>query len=173
LNILEVGCGNGWMAHRLAEIPGSKVTGLDVNLTELQQAVRVFNHIPNLQFIYGDINANETDDTQYDFIVFAASIQYFPSLKEIITHAMRKLRSNGEIHIIDSNFYKPGEIGAAKERTANYYSDLGFPEMTKQYFHHSTDELNIFHFKTLYQPSFINRLSNHKNPFPWLCIEKQ
>ena len=172
LKILEVGCGNGWLAHRLSSIPGSKVTGTDINFKELEQAVRVFNHIPNLQFIHGGINAIEIEEAKYDFIVFAASIQYFSSLKEIISHAMRKLKPNGEIHIPDSPFYKPGEITAAKERSAQYFNDLGFPEMTKHYFHHSTNELNFFHFKTLYQPSLINRLSNNKNPFPWLCIKK-
>jgi SAM-dependent methyltransferase len=173
LKILEVGCGNGWLAHQLSEIPGSKVTGIDINFKELQQATRVFNHIPNLQFIHGGINSNETEDALYDFIVFAASIQYFSSLKEILNQAIRKLKSNGEIHIIDTNFYNPGEINAAKERSAKYFSDLGFPEMTEHYFHHSPDELNFFRFETPYQPSFFNRLSNNKNPFPWFCIKKQ
>jgi ubiquinone/menaquinone biosynthesis C-methylase UbiE len=173
LKILEVGCGNGWLTHQLAEIPGSRVTGIDINFRELQQAVRIFNHIPNLQFIHGGINAIETEEAKYDFIVFAASIQYFSSLKEIISLAMRKLKPNGEIHIIDTNFYKPGEIMAAKERSTQYFNDLGFPEMTNHYFHHSTEDLNFFRFEILYQPSFFNRLSNNKNPFPWLCIKKQ
>jgi ubiquinone/menaquinone biosynthesis C-methylase UbiE len=171
--ILEVGCGNGWLANRLAEIPGSKVTGADINFTELQQAVRVFNHIPNLQFIHGGINAEGLEDSKYDIIVFAASIQYFPSLKEIINPAMRKLKANGEIHIIDTNFYPPGEISAAKERSARYYSDLGFPEMTNHYFHHSTEELNLFQVEFLYLPSLLKRFLNNKNPFPWLRIRKQ
>src|SRR5580658_4862747 len=47
LRILEIGCGNGWLAHSLAVIPGSEITGLDINFTELQQAARVFNEVPN------------------------------------------------------------------------------------------------------------------------------
>src|SRR5215469_6131351 len=35
LEILEVGCGNGWLTHLLAEIPGALVTGTDINFTEL------------------------------------------------------------------------------------------------------------------------------------------
>lgn len=172
LKILEVGCGNGWLTQQLAEIPGSKVTGTDVTFKELQQAVSVFNHIPNLQFIYGGIHARELDHMEFDFIVFAASIQYFSSLKEIISLALGKLKSNGEIHILDSPFYTPGELRAAKENTAMYYSELGFPEMTKHYFHHSMDELDFFRTEILYRPSFFNRVLNHKNPFPWLCIKK-
>lgn len=173
MKILEVGCGNGWLSHRLASIDGCDVTGIDINISELCQAERVFGHIPFLQFVYGGINAERIEEKKYDLIVFAASIQYFSSLKDIISLAMGKLKTNGEIHILDSFFYKPGDIHVAKDRTANYYRDLGFPEMSKHYFHHSPDDLNSFHFKTLYRPSFFRQLSNNKNPFPWLCIRKQ
>lgn len=174
LKILDVGCGNGWLARRLAEIPGSKVTGIDVNFTELQQAVRVFNHITNLQFIHGGINAKELEDARYDFIVFAASIQYFSSLEILISNALRKLKPKGEIHILDSPFYEPGELNAAKKRTAGHFTNLGFPEMTAHYFHHTMEELVLFRNKILYRPSFINhRILNNKNPFPWVCIKKQ
>jgi SAM-dependent methyltransferase len=173
LKILEVGCGNGWLARQLAEIPGSKVTGIDVNFAELQQAVRVFNYIPNLQFISGGSNAKELEDAQYDFIVFAASIQYFPSLEILINTALRKLKPKGEIHILDSPFYETGELNAAKKRTEGYFTNLGFPEMTAHYFHHTMAELDSFPNKILYRPSFINhRILNNKNPFPWFCLKK-
>ncbi len=57
LEILEVGCGNGWLTHQLADIPGTRVTGLDINFTELQQAARVFSNDPNLRFIHGDMRS--------------------------------------------------------------------------------------------------------------------
>jgi ubiquinone/menaquinone biosynthesis C-methylase UbiE len=173
LNILEVGCGNGWLASHLASIPGSTVTGIDIHCKELLQARRVFNHIPNLKFVAGSIHAKEIENTSYDYIVFAASIQYFSSVKDIINPALGKLKTNGEIHIIDSVFYNPVDIHSAKERTAAYYRNLGFPEMTEHYFHHSINDLNCCRFKMLYKPSLINRLTKNKNPFPWLCIKKQ
>ena len=43
MDILEIGCGNGWLSHQFANIPGSQVTGVDINFTELQQAARVFS----------------------------------------------------------------------------------------------------------------------------------
>src|SRR5215467_13900511 len=43
LSILEVGCGNGWLSYQLSRIPGSKVIAVDINLTELRQAARVFD----------------------------------------------------------------------------------------------------------------------------------
>ncbi len=173
LKILEVGCGNGWLSHFLAYIPGCDVTGTDVNFTELQQGSRVFSHIPNLKFVYGGIDAAELEGEYYDFIVFASSIHYFSCLETIIETARKKLRPGGEIHILDTPFYKRNELAAAKLRTEAYYQATGFPEMAEYYYHHSMDNLQTYSPKILYSTSFINRrLLNNKNPFPWICIRK-
>src|ERR1700743_1261564 len=82
--ILEVGCGNGWLTHQLAEIPGSKVTGSDINFTELQQAARVFSNDPNLRFIHGDIRSGILEGRQFDYIIYAATLEHFPSAKKIL-----------------------------------------------------------------------------------------
>ena len=50
LEILEIGCGNGWLSAKLSVIPFSKVTGIDINEEEMKQAKRVFSKIKNLQF---------------------------------------------------------------------------------------------------------------------------
>jgi 2-polyprenyl-3-methyl-5-hydroxy-6-metoxy-1,4-benzoquinol methylase len=174
IKILEVGCGNGWLCHQLAYIPGCDVTGTDINFAELQQAFRVFSHIPNLKFIYGGINAEEIKEEQYDYIVFASSIQYFPSVSTIISEVMQNLRPGGEIHILDSPFYKQEEITVAQKRTEEHYKAIGLPEMAAWYFHHTLNDLQPFSYNTLYAPSFVNRhILNNKNPFPWIYIKKQ
>jgi SAM-dependent methyltransferase len=174
LKILEVGCGNGWLSHRLSAIPISQVTGCDINQTELLQAKKVFSHIPNLRFIYGDIHAAEIANEKFDYIIFASCIQYFNPLEEIINTALQKLNPGGGIHILDSPIYQRNELGAAKERTKNYFKQLGFPEMSNYYFHYCFDELSSYQIKTLYRPGFINRLFvRNKSPFPWICINKQ
>jgi len=173
LKILEVGCGNGWLAHQLADVPGSKVIGTDINFTELQQAAKVFKELPNLHFIYTDIESGLFEERQFDIIVFAASIQYFSSLNKIIGESMRLLKPNGEIHIIDSHFYSLTELNAAKQRSLLYYQSAGFPELADWYFHHSFDELRQFDYSTLYDPqSVFNRFLQNKNPFPWIRIQQ-
>ena len=47
-NILEVGCGNGWLSANMSKAAGVTVTGIDINLVELQQARKVFRKIRNL-----------------------------------------------------------------------------------------------------------------------------
>jgi SAM-dependent methyltransferase len=171
LQILEIGCGNGWLSAQLAGIPGSEVIGSDINWLELQQAARVFSNKPKLKFIYGDIRSGMLQDLKFDVIVLAASIQYFPALDEIMDCALPRLNPRAELHILDSPFYKPSRIGAAVKRTQAYYNALGFPEMAAHYHHHGLDELEPYHYKILSNPhSFRNRIFG-KNPFPWVCVK--
>lgn len=100
--ILEIGCGNGWLSRRLADVPGSRVIGLDPNLGELRQAARVFRKQRNLKFIYGEFYSDVLKELSFDIIVVAATIQYFPSLPELVQDALGYLRPHGELHILDS-----------------------------------------------------------------------
>ncbi|HEY8689883.1 MAG TPA: methyltransferase domain-containing protein [Chitinophagaceae bacterium] len=172
LKILEIGCGNGWLSAKMADIKNSKVTGLDINLTELKQAFEVFDKKPNLSFIYADIHDKITF-CSFDSIVFAASIQYFPSLKEIVSTAFPLLNADGEIHILDTHFYEDEEVEIAAERTKNYYTSLGNSEMADHYFHHTINELKDFEY-TILSPgnSIINKLLGKHQPFPWIQIKK-
>jgi len=172
LRILEVGCGNGWLAHLLAGIPGAEVTGLDINFTELQQAARVFNEDRHLRFIYGDIYSGVLARLKFDIIVFSASIQYFQSFGKIINGCLRNLAPGGEIHIINSPFYPAAELGPAKKRTQEYYHSLGYPEMADYYFHHPIGDLKAFTHTVIYNPSSIlNKLIRNPEPFLWVCIK--
>ena len=171
-NILEVGCGNGWLSAKLSTVARGKVTGIDINMVEMEQARKVFGNIPNLQFMYGDIRCGILQDKRYDLIVFAASIQYFPLLDEILKVAQRHLTLQGEIHILDSPLYRFNEIAEAKQRSKKYYTQTGFPEMSVYYFHHSIEDLRPFKFSILYNPHALkNKLRLHRNPFHWIVIK--
>ncbi len=172
-NILEVGCGNGWFTAMLAGATDGEVCGIDVNRTELRQARKIF--LPekrNLTFLYGDISSGILAEKKFDLIVFAASIQYFKSLKKIINTALQHLTLQGEIHILDSIFYSPQEIVLAKKRSKKYFTDLGFPTMSKFYFHHGLNELMPFNYSVLHNPhTWMNRLFHRKNPFYRIVIK--
>jgi ubiquinone/menaquinone biosynthesis C-methylase UbiE len=174
LNILEVGCGNGWLSAKLSDIENATVTGIDVNRIELMQAVTTFEKKNNLHFIYGDIRTTQLRSHAYDIIVFAASIQYFPSLFEIITKALSLLNDDGEIHIIDTPLYDKNEIENAAMRTKNYYISLGFEAMSSYYFHHSLADLHQFNYKIIYDPkSIFSKLKKINQPFYHLIIKQK
>ena len=172
LKILEVGCGNGWLSHKLAEIPQSEIVALDINMFELRQAANVFTN-SNLKFVYGDIRKNIFEKMQFDTIVFAASISYFFSLVEIIRLALQHLTTNGEIHIIDSIFYEEEDIESAKQKCKEYYDKMGMPEMADYFFHHSIKELRGLNYTLMTQKDYVlEKLFSKRNIFPWLCIRQ-
>jgi SAM-dependent methyltransferase len=174
VSILEIGCGNGWLSSQLAMVPGSKVVGLDLNLIGLKQAARIFGSQPNLKFMYGDFRSGILQGLSFDIIVFAASIQYFPSLRSILGAALQQLTRDGEIHILDTRFYRLGELETARKHTASYYVSLGFPEMAKHIFHPCVRELSVFNHHYLYNPrSLRNRLFRKKTECPWICVKPQ
>jgi ubiquinone/menaquinone biosynthesis C-methylase UbiE len=170
LMILEVGCGNGWLSAKLANLSDSTVTGIDVNKTEISQARRVFRGKSNISFAVADL-MNVEFDVKFDIILFAASMQYFSSFDNIIREALSLLKENGEIHIMDSHFYRAKDLERARERSRSYYQSIGFDAMAEFYFHHSFDSLKNYRHSLLFNPlSIKNRLFAKQDPFPWICI---
>ncbi|MEO7213473.1 class I SAM-dependent methyltransferase [Mucilaginibacter sp.] len=169
LTILEIGCGNGWLAAKLAQVAGADVVALDVNRLEISQAKRVFKQA-NLQFFSGSFDEQHFAGLRFDVIVFAAAIQYFSPLKDMLQKMQGYLSNEGEIHIIDSNFYTPFTVEHAVLRTQEYYMAMRYPEMAAFYYHHRLDELDGFDYQILSDPhSFKNRLLKDR-PFYWIRV---
>jgi ubiquinone/menaquinone biosynthesis C-methylase UbiE len=171
-NVLEVGCGNGWLSAQLATNTNADVVGLDINSIELEQARNLFSPVQNLSFINGDMKDEILADKKFDIIVFAASIQYFESIRKIVGIALEHLTPRGEIHFLDTKFYQVPEVILAQQRTKQYYNSIGFSGMEAYYFHHTLNELNVFQYKVLFNPaSWRNKLSFNKTPFYWIVIK--
>lgn len=175
-NLLDIGCGNGWFSYNIACKTNLNVYAIDINITELEQAARVFKK-DNLNFYYANIFEDIFEKESFKLISLNSSVQYFDNFEKLINRLLYFLRSDGEIHIIDSPLYFKSELTGAKERTARYFSSIGFPEMIKFYHHHTFDELNKFNYSLLYNPrstlNKLKRLSGLKDsPFPWIKITR-
>ena len=168
LTILDIGCGNGWFTNKMASVNDKNTAiGVDINTPELAQAARLFNS-KNLQFVYADIFKTESFNAQFNLITLNACVQYFPNFEELLSRVTSFLKPQGEVHIIDSPFYKNHDIHDARKRTETYYTDLGFPDMANNYFHHSKSYLKDF--EVLYNPkkTVLSQLLNIKDsPFCW------
>jgi len=177
-NILEIGCGNGWLSNMIAEKTDNNITALDLNEFELKQAANVFRNKGKLTFIYGNILENIFTQNSFDFILFAGSIQYFNNLPELFNRLFNYLANVGEIHIVDSNFYKKNEIQQAKMRTKKYYESVGFAEMIKYYHHHDWNEIKKYNHKLMnpygirFSKMFNSVSGTRRNIFPWIAIKK-
>jgi Methylase involved in ubiquinone/menaquinone biosynthesis len=170
LNILEVGCGNGWLCAYLAQLPETDITGIDINLVELNQARRVFDFKKNLEFVGGSVD-NLDYEKKYDIILFASSIQYFASLQNTINKSLQHLKDNGEILIIDTMFYSSGEIEGAMKRSSEYFETIGHNDMIQYYYHHKLEDLGLFNISILKDPLSIFNQLLLKNPFYWIRIK--
>jgi SAM-dependent methyltransferase len=176
LSILELGCGNGWLSHRISSLRGVSVWGLDRMGIELTQAARLFN-TANVSFLSGDIFSPPFLPGSFDIILLASVIQYFPDLPALIRCLFPLLSQKGEIHLLDSPLYSESLLTLARSRTKDHYSLLGFPEMADHYFHHSAGILKHFTPHWRYRPdgwqARISRFLGHvTSPFPWLSITK-
>ncbi|HMG14827.1 MAG TPA: methyltransferase domain-containing protein [Saprospiraceae bacterium] len=177
--ILELGCGNGWLANHLSKLDHSEVYAIDLNMYELLQGQEAFSQ-ENLHFIYGNIFEDILPKVKFDYIVLAASIQYFPSLTQLIERLRKLLNELGEIHIIDSNFYTNVQLEAARISSNTYYTSLRMEEMNQYYFHHTLSELEQFkpvQMNKLIQNPFEQFLAkylnfNNYNIFPWFKLKR-
>ena len=171
IKLLEMGCGNGWLSNLLAQNETIEVIGMDINKPELDQGKKVF-HKPNLQLKYGRLGEDPAYGKYFDIIVFASSIQYFPSLQNTINKAMHWLKPDGEIHILDSHFYSDHAKVKARVRSQEYFQSIGLPLMHQYYFHHSFHDLGNFTYTILNRFRLeLEKLMGTGPAFPWILIK--
>jgi len=177
LRVLELGCGNGWLSHRIATaLPDARVTGTDVNDLELEQARRVFGRRSRLDFVHHDMRAGYLPMPRPDVLVLASSIQYVEDAPALIPAWLRALAPGGELHILDSPLYRLAELATARERTLRHYTEIGVPEMAAAYHHHTWESLQGFPAQVLHRPDAAlprlrrRLLGTASSPFPWIRI---
>lgn len=177
IRILDLGCGNGWLSNLLAGA-GPIVIGFDQNHHEMKQARRVFQSNPKLSFLEGDIFSAPFHVGSFDMIVLASVLQYFQDACKLLSVLLNYLKPQGEIHILDTSLYLDGEVEKAKVRSREYYTSLGFPEMSEHYFHHCVSDFHALSPVTFYRPhQFTLRLKRLigqvDSPFQWVVLRKQ
>lgn len=176
LNILDLGCGNGWLAGQLVKEFEHNYFCVDVNLAELEQGARVFEN-KNISFIYSDIFKTSLAANTFDLVIINSALQYFQDVSALMKELFFISKTYGEVHIIDTPFYHPEEIMAAKNRTLKYYSSIGYSVMASKYFHHTLEEFKYLRYSYLYNPNSLkSKLSkiifDQDSPFPWILVTR-
>jgi len=177
LRIVELGCGNGWLAHRLSSVPGSEVLAADVNDVELDQARRVFAARGTLRFANHDMR-DGTLPGPADVVVLASALQYLPDPAPLMAAWLDEIDPRGELHVLDTPIYTQGELAAARRRTRRHYAEIGVPEMAVAYHHHTWDTFARFQLDVLFRPDAATTRLRRRltgapvTPFPWLRIRR-
>jgi SAM-dependent methyltransferase len=176
VTVVDLGCGNGWLANRIATAGGASVVGVDINPSELDQARRVFGERADLHFVLGDVTDGALVAGRPDLVILASVIQYLPDPATVLAGIVARLGADAEIHLLDSPLYESSAVAAAQARTEEHYAALGLPEMAARYFHHDWGILDAVTADVLYRPGTRWRrverrvLRRPRSPFPWIRI---
>lgn len=93
---LDVGCGNGFFAARLA-IKAARMVALDNDITVLRQAVRLQND--NLAFLMADFLEHPFAEASFDVITSIASLHHL-DLLPALTRMKMLLKPGGRLVVI-------------------------------------------------------------------------
>jgi ubiquinone/menaquinone biosynthesis C-methylase UbiE len=103
--LLEVACGSGGVAHRIAESTGAEVVGVDVNAFAIRAAQRR-NPSPGarvrLEFLQADADRElPFPDQSFDFVFCNDSINHFRDRRKTLRDWTRLLRDGGRCLFTD------------------------------------------------------------------------
>src|ERR1700731_3447341 len=78
-NILDVGCGAGWLSRILAQrVPEGRVVGMDISDEMIHHARRASVNFTNLLFIVGEVNEIPWEANFFSKAISVESSYYWP-----------------------------------------------------------------------------------------------
>ncbi len=98
-NILDAGCGQGILTFELARcLPGSVVTGVDINRELLERNIRIAEKIglTNCRFEFRDIIHLQAA-SQFDLIVSVDNLEHIENDEQVLRNFYQALTPNGEL----------------------------------------------------------------------------
>jgi ubiquinone/menaquinone biosynthesis C-methylase UbiE len=103
--VLEVGCGPGHLAVRLARDYGLDVTGLDLDPAMVERAranaTREFGEGPRPSFVVGDVSALPFEDKSFDLVVSTLSMHHWDDPAAGLSEIGRMLRPGARALVWD------------------------------------------------------------------------
>ena len=105
-NVLDVGCGSGWLARRLAErVPEGRVMGMDVSDEMIRVARRASLEFGNILYAVGEVGDILSEATFFNHAISVESAYYWPEPAAGIREIFRVLRAGGVAWIL-INYYR-------------------------------------------------------------------
>ncbi len=127
LKLLDLGAGNGWLSNRLAQ-RGHSLAAIDLLTNPLDGlGAHIHFETPFIP-IQADFNHLPFVENQADLVIFNASFHYSTDYDASLCEALRVLRPEGQIVILDSPIYQDERSGAAmvREREDQFLQNYGF-----------------------------------------------
>ena len=105
-NVLDVGCGAGWLSRRLAKlVPEGRVVGMDISHEMIRHARRASADFGNLLFVTGEVKEIPWQPHFFAHAISVESSYYWPDPAAGIKDIFRVLHDGGSAWIL-INYYR-------------------------------------------------------------------
>ena len=121
INLLDVGCGDGYWLDRLSEDTNLKLSGLDYNELRVQ---RLKEKMPDMEIMYGDIFELDINK-KYDVVLLNQVIEHVHDDVGLLRKMRELVRPNGSLIIGTPNegTYLQMRIIRKKRKNPDWYYD--------------------------------------------------
>lgn len=110
-NVLEVGCGAGWLSRRLSKlVPEGRVVGTDVSDEMIRRARRASVDFENLMFVTGDVEEIPWELNFFSHVISVESSYYWRDPAAGIREILRVLKPGGAAWML-INYYRDNPHG--------------------------------------------------------------
>jgi SAM-dependent methyltransferase len=108
-NVLDVGCGAGWLSSLLAEhVPEGRVIGIDVSDEMIRHARRRNVNIENVLSVVGEAEQIPWDANFFTHAISVESAYYWPDPARALQEIFRVLREGGSAWVA-INYYRDNQ----------------------------------------------------------------
>jgi hypothetical protein len=135
-DVLDVGCGEGWLARRLAAA-GARVVGLDPLSFALERARGYESSDRRPRYVEGAAEALAFPDSSFDVVIFFNSLHHVApgSMDAALAEAARVLRPDGVVYV-----QEPLAQGPAFELLRPVNDETSVREAAQQALRRASDE---------------------------------
>ena len=108
LDVLDLGAGNAWLSNRLAQ-KGHRPVAIEIFTDALDGLAAARHYTMTFPLMEAEFDRLPLAGRQFDWAIFNSSLHYSADYRRTLAEALRCLRPQGQIVVLDSPIYRRRE----------------------------------------------------------------